>query len=485
MHRTLLMSALFLLHAFPALAERPTTGGLFAYALDDVLTYHDDPDGMIRVHYSIEGPNAVNLSDTDANGIPDYVEMVTDTALETLELFANTLAVSPPKPETDFILSDDGGSAAMDFYLVDFQGNSDGFFGTDACNDTNQCTGHMVVENDFRGYGYSSAREGLETVVPHELFHAVQAAYNGALPVWFSEGGAVWAERIFDPDSRDFFYYANAYLEDTGRSLTNPPAGPVPTFAYSTGLFWHFLSERHDARLMHELLLGSEGLTTDEAVIESIDATLAQRGDTMVAAWFDFAIANLGTGARAGLLDSHPEAASLSGVRAEAENRTIDDKERFYPLAATYYRIDHIGGPLYQSTDEALQTLIFSLHPVANGAADGPVEPAVTTWDASQTGPNLLADDLGAGGYWVIAANTALHGTSSRVRLCIGTESLSQNCTAVSSHETAHTGVESEPTEAAGGCQQLGLSPSMILVATMLRFVRRRRTTNPANQRSR
>ena len=56
----------------------------------------------------------------------------------------------------------------------------------------------------FQGYGYRSVVEAVETVVPHELFHATEAAYVQSTPIWVSEGLAVWAERQFAPESRDF-----------------------------------------------------------------------------------------------------------------------------------------------------------------------------------------------------------------------------------------------------------------------------------------
>src|SRR5690606_634698 len=116
-------------------------------------------------------------------------------------------------------------------------GAADGHFDVDACTGTPaRCAGFFVIENDFAGYAYASVAEAVDTVVSHELFHAVQAAYVRDLPVYLSEGTATWAERAFRPDSRDFLRLCDAYLADTGRSLHKPPAGPAPAFAYGTAL---------------------------------------------------------------------------------------------------------------------------------------------------------------------------------------------------------------------------------------------------------
>ena len=88
--------------------------------------------------------------------------------------------------------------------MVDFGGQADGSYAIDRCNDEGACSGAIILENDFQGYGYRSVVEAVETVVPHELFHATEAAYVQSTPIWVSEGLAVWAERQFAPESRDF-----------------------------------------------------------------------------------------------------------------------------------------------------------------------------------------------------------------------------------------------------------------------------------------
>ncbi|MDC0723059.1 MXAN_6640 family putative metalloprotease [Nannocystis bainbridge] len=395
-----------------ARAERPTEGGLWPYDPKDSLVFFDHPGGGLRVHYSADGPSVVPLADLDGDGVPDYVVRVADTAAAVLALYRDAFDLRPPRSEAEHDLGLLGGSEALDIYLVDFGGSADGHFGHDAC-DPDACAGHLVLENDFAGYGYADLAEAVDTVVSHELFHAVQAAYAVDLPVWFSEGTAVWAERSYRADSRDFLRFCDAYLADTGRSLFKPPAGPVPSFAYGTGLWWDFLIARRGPEFV-DALLQIGGAAELPAAIAGL---LQAHADDLRPAWLEFAAWNLATGEHAGARDSHPYAAELAGVAAEQEVFPLADDDRFFSLTARYYRLDHPGGPLWFGLAAPAPGLEFTLQAVAGGAADGPVEPEALAWDGAEPEPRILAE-LPAGGYWLAVVNPVLSDMSIRAHLC-------------------------------------------------------------------
>ncbi|WAS99415.1 MXAN_6640 family putative metalloprotease [Nannocystis punicea] len=393
-------------------AERPTEGGLWPYDPKDILAAYDHPGGALRVHYSVDGPSVVPLADLDADGVPDYVTLVADTAAAVLDLYRDEFDLRPPRSEAEHGLGPLGGSEALDIYLVDFAGAADGHFGHDVC-DPDACAGHLLLENDFAGYAYADLGEAVDTVVSHELFHAVQAAYVVDPPVWFSEGTAVWAERAYRPDSRDFLRLCDAYLADTGRSLYKPPAGPVPAFAYGTALWWDFLIDRHGPELA-DALLQIAGAPDLPAAIADL---LLGRADDLRAAWLEFSAWNLATGPRAGARDSYPYAEQLAGVVAEQEGSPLADDDRFFSLTARYYRLEHPGGPFWFGLAAPAPGLQFTLQGVAGGAEDGPVEPAQIAWDGLDPEPRLLAD-LPAGGYWLAVVNPVLSDMSIQAHLC-------------------------------------------------------------------
>ncbi len=463
-----------------AAAQRPTEGGLYSYDATDVVESWDEPTGRVRVHYSVDGPNVTLLEDSDTDGVPDFAQEVGNAAAAVLAFYEEDLGLRAPVSEEEMGLGELGGSYALDVYLVDFAGAGDGAFGIDTCvSDPFHCSGFLSMENDFSGYGYPSLQLAIDVLTSHELFHGVQQAYDSRQESWLTEGTAVWAERAYDPDSLDFMYFADAYLEDTGRSINRPPTGPVPSFAYGTCLFWDFLTTRHGASFMNDLLEGVETSDgTDDAALAIIEDLLVAAGDTLEDAWLEFAAWNLASGPRGGVIETYDYGDALDGVTAESSGNGIDDENRFYPLATTYYRLDHHGGPIWFGVDEAAPDLVFSLHPVAGGTGDGPVAEAAAVWHADQAGAWELADgqDFPEGGYWLYGALAARADQSVRVRMCLGSQDVATLCGPVVNDDPEDP---EDPGESDGGGCSVGTrgasAPWLFVVAVLLVTCTRRR----------
>jgi hypothetical protein len=400
----------------PALA-RPTDGGLFGFDPDDEVVHFDDPGGRVRVHYAIAGPSVTLLDDGDGDGVPDFPQRVGAAVDLAWSIYEDT-GFRGPRREADLGLPALGGSAAFDVYLVDFGGGSDGAFRVDGC-DARSCAGHLLIENDFAGYGYPSLDAAIVTLASHELFHGVQYAYRRELPVWFSEGTAVWAQRHVDPGNGDFVRYAQAYLDDAGRSLDVPPVGPVPVFAYATGLWFDFLSLRHGDAAIVALMELVAGDPLDP--VGAIGAVLARNGDAWPDAWMRFAAWNAATGPLAGGAEGYPYAARLRrGVTFAHQGARVEEIRRFFPLATTYYRVEHAEGPLRIAIEACDDRVRFAVYPVGS---DGALGAAV----AEQAGPELWLRSEGGGGlpagsYVVVVSLPEPADQSARTAICAGSE---------------------------------------------------------------
>jgi hypothetical protein len=342
-----------------------------------------------RVYYSEAGPHQTLLADDDEDGVPDFPQVAADIADEALTLFA----------EQGFRGLVTPGEALPDVYLVDFASGADGAWRTESCG-PDGCSGYLLVDQDFAEGSYGSPEAGLAVVVPHELFHGIQAAYQPDLPGWTSEGTAVWAERLFDPDSADFMGFASAYLALADRPIDRPPSGPVVAFAYGTALFWDFLALRHDPSLIARIL--EEG-----GDLDAVEAALAERDDSLGEAFRTFAAWNLAVGARAGLGPSYPYASWLNEQPAEARGPTLDLDLRLYPLAMTVLRLDHPGGPLALSADPPTSEVELSLW----GDAEG--------WSGDAGAPVDLGD-WPVGTWWLLATVPERRDQSVELRLCAG-----------------------------------------------------------------
>jgi hypothetical protein len=209
-------------------------------------------------------------------------------------------------------------------------------------------------------------------------------------------------------------------------------------------------------------------------MLADMEALIADRGDSLEAAWTTFVSWNLATGDRAGAMEGYDYAAELGGIVAEAEGSAIDDDNRFYPLAASYYRLDHAGGPIWFAVEEPALDLRFSLHPVEGGAA-------VATWAGAEAvaAPVAGGADLPAGGYWLVGTQPFRADSSVKVRFCLGTRETATACApAPDTGDTGDTGDTLEPGEVRGGglcsaSRGAGSGLSMALAALVL--VRRRR----------
>ncbi|MCA9567613.1 MAG: hypothetical protein KC656_07210, partial [Myxococcales bacterium] len=304
---------------------------------------------------------------------------------------------------------------------------------------------HLLVDHRFSNW--ADPDDGLDTVVPHELFHGIQAAYSPDWPVWFSEGTATWAERQYIDDSFDFMGFAGAYLDDVSRPIDRPPAGPVPSFAYGACLFFDFLTLRHDATLMTEILeLGSIDVLADPDadLMATIDAALQARSDTLEAAWVDFARWNLAVGNRAGGVESYPYAERLGAPQPEERGAFLDVDPRYFAYGTIYLRLAHEGGPMALWAEDDGSAVHLDLYP-ADGTED--IQPSV--WTGTLDAGTQELGDLPAGTYFLLGTVPTRVDQSINVRLCLG-----------ASADVAGCAEEPEPTDEDGGGCGCRTSPS-------------------------
>ena len=451
-------------------AARPTDfSGLFSFDESDTIETLDGEKGLVRIWYSVDGPNQTQLEDDDKNGIPDFVETALATTEGALELY-ESLGFRLP-------LGDEGagGSDAFDVYLVDFDGLGDGAFTPESCTTVgtaSQCSGYFAMENDFSGYGYPSYSYAIETVAPHELFHAVQAAYDAGEDSWWSEGTATWAEQLYVPDSPDFLGFCDYYLDDPGRTLDSPPSGPVPAWSYGTAIWWWFLADAHGTGAMVEMMEASEA--SDDLLVD-MEAVIEAHGSTLAEDWVRFTDWNLATGSRSGATKSYPFAAEVGPVASEKESDGLVLLNRFYPIAANYFPVDHAGGHLWLATDADAPSVTFVVHPTND---DGDVEAAIGSWIASPAPQDL--GDQPAGRYWLMGSNPTLDEDSTHVTVCFGDEATVAACAPkdTGGSDTGDSSATPDETEDGGGCSCGSGDRASVLPALLaLVALRRRRTT--------
>ena len=116
-------------------------------------------------------------------------------------------------------------------------------------------------------------------------------------------------------------------------------------------------------------------------------------------------------------MESYSFAARLFGLQSEMEGTMIEDDYRFYPMATTYFELDHVGGDCtfaHVGDDEDVQ---FSLHPVVSGDKVGP---AIKEWRIGDE--PIWTEAPSAGDYWVIGSLPILTDNPQKIEFCLGSD---------------------------------------------------------------
>jgi hypothetical protein len=457
------------LFASVAGAARPNTpggGALFRYGAGDVVESFDSAGGNFRVFYTRAGGNAVPLADANVDGVPDHVE---ETAALYEEVLAFYQGLGFRRPMSDATVpGDNGGDARFDVYLLDFAGSADGSFQREGCDGAGHCAGYIVQENDFAGYGYPNATVGNRVLSSHELFHAVQAAYDNDETTIVGEGTAVWATERFDPTLHDLEGFAGGYLSRPDRSLYLPLPGPVDAFSYGSGIFFQFLSERFGDAIIRQILESTEG----GEWFAALDGVLAMHQSRFADAFFEFARWNLYTKARQNPQKSYARGGGFPLVRVDAQSVPAQVMAlRIFPASSIYLGLSPAGRA-------RLEASVF----FAPGAADtAPLRLALAPRQGNQIGEPVLADatlraaidGAGADEVVLLLSNTATSGESLRPSVCIGDAAEVAACRAALGAVD-----EPPPMTPMGGCTLGGAAagwPAVLLLAIAAALLRRRR----------
>jgi hypothetical protein len=401
--------------ARPTVAElRPDTTGSTElpprYDATDVVESYVSPGGSFRVHFTRAGRHAVPLADEDADGLPDHVAM---TGRVYDEVLARYEAMGYRTPLGDEAVPiDNGGDGLFDVYLLDFGGGSDGAFRRELCT-SDGCAGYMIQENDFVGSSYPSAGYGARLLASHELFHAVQAAYDDSLGTQgsvLSEGTAVWASERFDPALRDLEGLAYGYTERTDRSLGVDPATAGGAYTYGTGIVFEHLSVLHGEEIVRELWEdlaartdGAEWLVVLDERLRASHASSFEASFVSLAEWMMF------LGPRADATRGPENGAAFEPVAAMLVTAPYEDRTvRMFPAAIRYFAVESGTTAVVLGGAEAASIDVIAV------AFDG------TTFSSRASGRGgVTLDAPGADLTFVALVDPRTTGMSRVVSLCI------------------------------------------------------------------
>jgi hypothetical protein len=182
----------------------------------------DSPEGHFKIHYDRTGTNAVPLTDSDGDGIPNYVEWLASYADSSWRCQHTYLGYTVPPTDAG-----QGGDNKYDVYTEDM-----GYYGyTQAEGSGSSVPSYVSIENNFSGFPANDDPEGdqkgaMKVTMTHEYFHAVQFGIYSYTEMWFMEVSSTWMEEICFRLVNDNHWYFSYFF-------------PVPYYSLNSTTNYH------------------------------------------------------------------------------------------------------------------------------------------------------------------------------------------------------------------------------------------------------
>jgi hypothetical protein len=262
------------------------------------------------IHYDPVGANTpyqVNVDINPADGVPDYVNRVSETFEHVWQVEIDSLGYNPPPSDQG-----NGGDDRYDVYLENL---GFGYFGFTNPEDTVQvyrAYSYIVLENDFQESPTYRNRpiDAVQVTAAHEFFHAIQFGYDAyefdyddinnptTYKPWWLEASSTWMEDVVYDNVNDYLGYLHYFYKYIWMSLTTfSYGGDVRAFRpYGCCVWPIYMTEKYDdIGIMREIWTDC-GEVRGYNTLTATDAALRQRGSDIGAAFQEFSVWNFHTG---------------------------------------------------------------------------------------------------------------------------------------------------------------------------------------------
>lgn len=222
------------------------------------------------------------LTDSNGNGMPDWVETVADTFEHVYATEVVNLGYTPPPNIPYHVYLQQLGDSGEFGYA-----QSEQLYGQSASS-------YIVVDNDFSDWIFSpyTGTSGLQITAAHEFHHAIQFGYNYYFDVWYAEATATWMEdEVYDAVNQ-LYDYSVSYLQNPSLSL-DTPVSVATGGGYGRWIFNRFLAENHGVGIIRSIWsrLGETPSQNgyDIPMLPIIDSVLKNASTTLPAESLQFA----------------------------------------------------------------------------------------------------------------------------------------------------------------------------------------------------
>lgn len=278
------------------------------------------PSGRFKIHYTDIGSDAVPIEDLNNNGIPDFVEEVTQAFENSYQVEVNQLSYQEPP--------DDAGvdGAEYDVYIENLGSNFYGFTQPESDppeTHQNDRRSYIVIDNDFSLH-FTRGVPAAKVTAAHEYLHAIQFGYRNFSLVnderYYYEFCSVWMEDVVYDDVNDYYQYLPTFFR-----RTNIPFNTFDHFGHYLGqaLWNHFLVKKYDD--FSVIRRTWEIMQDDKPVLDAIDLSLKEKGSSFINDFSEFAVWNYFTGIRADPINFYDESTAYPEILLQGEFMITSD----------------------------------------------------------------------------------------------------------------------------------------------------------------
>ncbi|QWV94936.1 hypothetical protein KP004_07090 [Geomonas oryzisoli] len=200
-------------------------------------------NGHFTIHYTTTGANAVDTTDNNGNGVPDWVETVAGVFEYVYDVEVNKMGYLAP-PDTSY-----------DVYLMDLAPqNVYGYTQNDGAGATSiSYPSYIEIDKSFTASAFVNARGGpyapitsLRITAAHEFHHAIQFAMNAYFDTSYGEMTSTWMEDEVYDSGNQLYIYLDSYLHFT--STIGLDAVGDGGSEYGRWIFNRYLAETQGSR---------------------------------------------------------------------------------------------------------------------------------------------------------------------------------------------------------------------------------------------
>lgn len=310
------------------------------------------PKGLFRIHYDLIGEDAVDPTDANNNGIPDYIDSVAYYFEKAYEVEVLQIGYLPPPKDFG-----EGGGDEYDIYILELGKNRGGYGYTTADREIfprfkfPRYTSYIVIDNNYspkdssiysdnvkrRSY-YTTGIDALKITAAHELHHAIQYAYGFIEPSIPSiyELTSSWMEYRLYPEIKDYYQYLPQLFNGLKRY---PFSNTDPDNGYRWSIYGQYMFKQFGDFAMKKMWeLISDGYDPYTA----LDIAYKEKNTNFIEQWCNFKKWMYFTGTRAIEGKYFDDAKDFPEIKFYSENTylppTIQDTGSLYPFEIRAFR---------------------------------------------------------------------------------------------------------------------------------------------------